>query len=306
MTKKLEVVLAVMTAAALVLTAAAGCGGSGNNAPTSSPGTSTCTPGEVQSCACPDGGEGNQSCDQDGSWGLCESCGTGGGVDADFTLDVSSQSNALHWNGSCAAKPATMELDPGSYTMTLVSSSLSKGSAAVDNYVLVHIPFASDHEQYNYRYTSLNGVNDSFQFDLEQSRKIRMWFIDSDLAGNAGEAQVEVTPGSHMATISAQENLLQWDKACNSDPANLGSLEPSKSYSVRLAESSLDSAHVLVRLPLEFGNSQEYLRYVVLNGVGDALSFTFEEMDWQEPLRAWYLSDGAISAGTAVLAIDLE
>lgn len=72
--------IAVPALLAGVLLAAAGCGG----ADTKGDGDGDeCVPGRIQSCSCPGGRSGSQTCQSDGTFGACSCGGTDAGVDAE-------------------------------------------------------------------------------------------------------------------------------------------------------------------------------------------------------------------------------
>jgi hypothetical protein len=243
----------------------------------------------------------------DGAPGAEPGAALDAGVAYEHQAQVTASANLIPWK-SCGATPAQVgPLAPGSYTVTLEASTLSKGGAAKDDYVIAEIPV----DKQQYRYVSLNGVSDSFSFTSAQGGEVRLWFIDSDGEGNAGEATVYVNPGGHVAKVSAVTNLIEWDKGnCVATPAEIDSV-PVGSYTIRLLSSTLETGgspgdFVVIRLPIEVGNPGSQKRYVVLNGVGDSRSFSFNEESWGiEPVRVWYISEtGAAAGGQATVVVE--
>lgn len=226
------------------------------------------------------------------------------------TLTVSAPQNMMALD-ACDVTPAELRVLPaGSYTITLTSSTLSKGNVATsppaaskDNYVIVHLPLAPGDPGEEHRFFMLNGIGSSFAFTLPREGTIQVMFVDSDVAGNNGDATVTVTPGNNQVAVDAVANVLRWQQGCNSTPAMVDI--SAGHHTVVLDSSSLSSGSgakddfVLLRLPSEV--AQDDHRYVILNG--PKASFPFDSVDGGT-LRAWFISATATGVGgQAVISI---
>jgi hypothetical protein len=210
---------------------------------------------------------------------------------------------------SCQVTPATLpDVPAGTYTITLETSTLSKGNvatspptASVDNYVIVQLPLSAGDPQEDHRFFMLNGIGDSYDFTLATPGTIQVMFVDSDVEANAGEATVGLTPGGLQTTVDAVANVLRWRDGCSSNPAMIDvNVRP---HDVKLLSSTLEwgglhGDYVLLRMPSEV--PQDDYRYVILNGVDASHAFSPNTTDG---IRAWFISPTASSTGQAILAL---
>lgn len=213
---------------------------------------------------------------------------------------------------ACHVTPAELpNLAPGTYTITLDASTLSKGGVSntnppvpsIDNYVVVHLPLPAGDPGSDRRFFMLNGLGASSSFTLTQQGTVQVMFIDSDTQSNSGQATVTVNPGNFSIIVDAVANVLPWSEGCASAPpstVNVGT----GSQLATLAASTLSAApgqadnYVIVRLPSEV--PQDDNRYVILNGVNATQLFVPSD---SSPLRAWFISASSTGSGQATLNV---
>lgn len=255
------------------------------------------------------GGQGVGGSSQGGSAGNNQGGVDGlGGAPPSPTTIVSATGNLIDTT-ACGAIPATVEGVPaGSHTVQLGVSTLSKGTVdtephlpAVDNYVVVHLPFG-DSSNDEHRYLMLNGVGATYSFELDQPGTIEAWFIDADPSGNNGTAAVLVEPGGFQITVDAAVNVLAWRTVCKAEAATLWA--PAGEHELTLESSTLSSApgrkddYVILRFPSEIPEDDH--RYVMLNGVGATFRASIGNGDW---IRAWFISSSTGTSGEATVRI---
>ncbi|HWE26986.1 MAG TPA: hypothetical protein VHB97_03245 [Polyangia bacterium] len=223
---------------------------------------------------------------------------------------VGAANNVLELD-TCQVTPAMIANIPaGTYTITLAASTLSKGTVAttppqmsVDNYVIVWLPLGTGDAQHDRRFFMLNGIGANASFTLTATGTVQVMFVDSDAAGDTGQATVAVSPGSYSTTVDAVTNGLRWSTGCSSTPSELA--VTGGNHTVTLAASTLALAsgdpanYVILRMASEV--PQDDHRYVMLNGVG--ASYAFNDTDPGDPLRAWFISPTAGSTGAATLTV---
>ena len=226
-------------------------------------------------------------------------------------LSVSGPANNLALQ-PCGVAAASQSLAAGSYTISLDSSTLSKGTVvttdgsqvkSLDPYVLVYLPIPEGDKDSSHRFFMLNGAGSSYSFSLAAAGGLQAMFVDSDQDANTGTASLTIQPGGLQVTVDAAANVLRWKQGCNSTPAtkdfNAGS------YLYKLTGSSLSSGsgskddYVIIRTPSE--DPSDAQRYVVLNGVGDTKSVSFNNSG---TLRAWALGLQSPPSGSAQVEID--
>lgn len=200
-----------------------------------------------------------------------------------------SPGHVLAWKSACGAVAAESKpLAPGSYTVTLSASDLSKGSGK-DNYLLVALPIAAGSAEESIRHVVLNGVGDQQSFTVSSPGVVRAWFIDSDTLYNTGSATLTIGPGMQVLGVDPGVHVIAWQGACKSAPAELEL--PAGKHRLTLAASSYSSVPgqsdptVVVRLPLE---GDEPTKYLSLNGVGDSVVV---ELPAFGIMRAWLLAE---------------
>jgi hypothetical protein len=225
-----------------------------------------------------------------------------------LVLNVVGATNVLAL-GSCGVTPATIALAAGSYTVTLESSTLSKGNVSgsppvpsVDNYVIIQLPLPTGDAQSAKRFFMLNGIGTSSSFTLSAAGNLGAMFIDSDTTGNSGQATVRVQPGNLSAIVDATTNVIAWQTGCASTPASTG--VTGATHTMTLTSSTLSAGggeaddYVIVRLPSEM--PQDDFRYVILNGVNASKVFTPFNLF---TLRAWFISPAGVGSGVGTLSI---
>jgi hypothetical protein len=208
----------------------------------------------------------------------------------------------LAWKSACAAVAAESQpLAPGSYTVTLSASDMSKGSGK-DNYLLVALPIAAGSAEESLRHVVLNGVGDQQSFSVSAPGVVRAWFIDSDTLYNTGSATLTIGPGAQSLEVDPGVHVIAWQGACKSAPAELEL--PAGKHRLTLSASSYSSAPgqsdpaVVVRLPLE---GDEPTKYLSLNGVGDSVVV---ELPAFGILRAWLLAESTgAESGQATVTV---
>lgn len=229
---------------------------------------------------------------------------TDGGVPV---IRVNADENYLRLD-ACNLTPAVLAgVPPGTYTITLASSTLSKGltnsrQPSFDDYVVVHLPLPAGDPDEVHRFFMLNGVGANRSITLPAAGDIEVMFIDSDDQNNKGEGLVTLEPGGMSVTVSPTTNVLAWQTGCRSGAAN-ATLSPGNT-TLTLLDSSLSSGpgftdtFVAIRAPSEV--SQDEKRYVILNGLNDSATI-------QAPngglVRAWFISAAAGGSGTADIGI---
>jgi hypothetical protein len=218
------------------------------------------------------------------------------------SITVSGAANVLTL-ASCRVTPAEIPDVPagGPYTITLAASTLSKGvvasgAASVDNYVLIHLPLPATDPQHDRTFFMLNGVGATASFTLAAPGTVQAMFIDSDKASNSGTATVTLSPGGYSTTVDAAANVLRWQEGCSSTPATTE--HDGRAYELRLVESSLPYAAVILRLPSETPDDDH--RYVSLNGVGATWQ---SEVLTGGTVRAWFVDATGAGAGEALIAL---
>jgi hypothetical protein len=234
--------------------------------------------------------------------------GTGPVTDGGVPLiQVNAAENFLELD-ACGVTPAVFaNVDAGTYTITLASSSLSKGSTtshepSFDDYVVVQLPLPAGDPDEVHRFFMLNGVGASRSVTLPAAGDIQVMFIDSDDLNNTGEGVVTLDPGGQSVTVSPTTNVLAWQTGCKSSAAN-ATLSPG-SATLSLERSTLSSGtgfmddFVVIRAPSEV--SEDEKRYVMLNGVGDSATI---EAPKGGLVRVWFISAGAGGSGTADVAV---
>jgi len=102
---------------------------------------------------------------------------------------VDAVTNVIHWTEGCATTPATLTVSDRSHRATLIASTLSSGTGAKDDFVLLKLP--SERPMDDHRFVMLNGVGSSVDFAPSGSLTLRAWFLTA--SGGTGLATVQVT-----------------------------------------------------------------------------------------------------------------
>lgn len=105
-----------------------------------------------------------------------------------MSTTVSAVDNTIAYDDKCHSMPTAQGLGGGTWRVTLVDSTLSSGSGAHDDFVLVRTP--SEVPMKDDRYVILNGVGASHDFQPFNSQTVRLWYIGA--SGGTGEAHVSV------------------------------------------------------------------------------------------------------------------
>lgn len=234
--------------------------------------------------------------------------GSDGGA-APLSAKILAAQNGLELDG-CSVNPALLSsIPPGTYTITLTASTLSKGGVSgttpptpsVDNYVVVNLPLPAGDPHEDQRFFMLNGIGAAASVTLPATGTIQLMFIDSDMASNSGEATVTLEPGGYSATVNAVNNVIRWQEGCLSTPSTL--VLPGGPQRVTLVDSSLSDGngstanYVLVRIPSEMPMDDH--RFIILNGVGSFFDFTpFNS----STLRAWFINSSG-GSGQATISV---
>jgi hypothetical protein len=256
-----------------------------------------------------DGGTQNTMVSDAGGGGGDGASGDAGAPPATLTLDAVNNSIVLE---RCAGlMPATViGLTPGTHSIGLTASNLSKGSVSgpndsqlpsFDDYVIVHVPLAIGAAT-DRRFFMLNGVGTMTDFTMSTGGEVHFMFVDSDAAFNSGSSTVTIDGTGPNATVDGIANVLAWSTGCSSTPATL--TVSNHRHRATLADSTMSAGDgsredfVLLRLPSE--QPRDPSRFVILNGVGASIDFTPFESD---SLRAWYITPEIGASGQATVVV---
>lgn len=127
-----------------------------------------------------------------GGLATIEVTGSAGLVDA---AELVATDHVLAVQEDCSASPSeSATLPPGTYEVTLDQSGLTNNTNLDFDcpYVLVRLPDSATGGD-TLRYQLLNGTGDSVAFTIAEAGRVAGWFIDTDLANNAGTATLRVT-----------------------------------------------------------------------------------------------------------------
>jgi hypothetical protein len=102
---------------------------------------------------------------------------------------VDAVTNVIPWSSCPNSAPATVAISARPQKVTLVSSTLSSGAQAHDDFVLLRVQ--NEMQVNEYRYTMLNGVGSSYTFTPYKGDVLRAWFISAS-GGGTGTAKIEV------------------------------------------------------------------------------------------------------------------
>jgi hypothetical protein len=105
-----------------------------------------------------------------------------------MSTTVSAVDNTIAYDDKCHSMPTAQALGGGTWRVTLVDSTMSSGSGAHDDFVLVRTP--SEVPTKDDRYVILNGVGATHDFQPFNSQTVRVWYIGA--SAGTGEAHVSV------------------------------------------------------------------------------------------------------------------
>ncbi len=109
-----------------------------------------------------------------------------------YQLIVDAAANVLAWSTGCQGTPATLDVKSGDHSLKLISSTLSSGQGAKDDFVLLRLP--SEVPEDSHRYVMLSGVGASVGFNVasQDGGTLRAFFLEATRSGS-GQAIVQLT-----------------------------------------------------------------------------------------------------------------